>query len=115
MVPEGPPQPPPSHTLPHPSWRRSFRWCGPPACAYSQCLVSPQGGYTYLDVRSALEVEEVGKVSGSVNVPFMLVSREYDPETRTKEIKRDPNPDFVRQVCKDKHPKEKNETVSDHT
>lgn len=66
----------------------------------ARCLVSPQGGYTYLDVRSALEVEEVGKVSGSVNVPFMLVSREYDPETRTKEIKRDPNPDFVRQVEK---------------
>jgi hypothetical protein len=35
------------------------------AGTHSQCLYS-NGGYTWLDVRSALEVQEVGKVSVSV-------------------------------------------------
>ncbi|WIA20153.1 hypothetical protein OEZ86_013798 [Tetradesmus obliquus] len=58
------------------------------------------GGYTYLDVRSQLEVEEVGKVKDAVNIPFMLVSRKYDPETRERKMVKEPNPDFVRQVEK---------------
>lgn len=62
-----------------------------------QCLYS-NGGYTYLDVRSQLEVEEVGKVKDAVNIPFMLVSRKYDPETRERKMVKEPNPDFVRQV-----------------
>jgi hypothetical protein len=62
-----------------------------------QALYS-NGGYTYLDVRSQLEVEEVGKVKDSVNVPFMLVSRKYDPETRERKMVKEPNPDFIRQV-----------------
>ncbi len=39
-----------------------------------QCLFS-SGGYTWLDVRSELEVDEVGKVKGSVNVPFVHLKR----------------------------------------
>jgi hypothetical protein len=62
-----------------------------------QALYS-NGGYTYLDVRSQLEVEEVGKVKDAVNVPFMLASRKYDPETREKKIVKEPNTEFIRQV-----------------
>lgn len=63
----------------------------------TQTLYS-SGGYTYLDVRTALEVEEVGKVKDSVNIPFMLASRKYDPETRTKKIVKEPNTEFIKQV-----------------
>lgn len=65
----------------------------------ARCLYS-NGGYTYLDVRSTLEVEEVGKVKDSVNIPFVICTRVYDPETRKKTIKKENNPDFVKQVEK---------------
>lgn len=62
-----------------------------------QCLFS-NGGYTWLDVRSELENEEVGKVKGSVNVPFVHLKRVYNPETQERDMKKTPNPDFVKQV-----------------
>jgi hypothetical protein len=62
-----------------------------------QALYS-NGGYTYLDVRTQLEVEEVGKIKDSVNIPMMLASRKYDPETREKKLVKEPNTDFIRQV-----------------
>jgi hypothetical protein len=57
-----------------------------------------EGGYTYLDVRPALECEEVGKVKGSVNIPMMHAKRVYDPEQRKKVLQKEENPDFVAQV-----------------
>lgn len=65
----------------------------------ARCLYS-NGGYTYLDVRTALEVDEVGKIKDSVNIPFMLASKKYDSETRTKTLSVVPNPDFLAQVQK---------------
>jgi hypothetical protein len=62
-----------------------------------QCLYS-NGGYTYLDVRSALEVDEVGKVRDSVNIPWVLCSRVWDPQEQKKVIKKEDNPDFIAQV-----------------
>jgi 2,4-dienoyl-CoA reductase-like NADH-dependent reductase (Old Yellow Enzyme family) len=62
-----------------------------------QALYS-NGGYTYLDVRTQLEVEEVGKIKDSVNIPLMLASRKYDPETREKKLVKEQNTDFIRQV-----------------
>ena len=44
------------------------------AVSCPQCLFS-NGGYTWLDVRSELENDEVGKVKGSVNVPFVHLKR----------------------------------------
>lgn len=58
----------------------------PPALAtlpYPQVLFT-ECGYAYLDVRSALECEEIGKVKGSVNIPFVNAKKVYDSETRTK-------------------------------
>lgn len=55
-------------------------------------------GYTYLDVRPALELEEVGKVKGSVNVPIAHASRRYDSEQQKKVLKKEDNPDFIAQV-----------------
>ncbi|KAG2443761.1 hypothetical protein HXX76_002107 [Chlamydomonas incerta] len=65
----------------------------------ARCLFS-NGGYTWLDVRSELENNEVGKVKGSVNVPFVHLKRVYNPETQEREMKKTPNPDFVKQVEK---------------
>lgn len=62
-----------------------------------QCLYS-NGGYTYLDVRSALEVEEVGKVKDSVNIPFVICTRVYDSAEKKKVIKKENNTEFIAQV-----------------
>lgn len=62
-----------------------------------QCLF-PDGGFVWLDVRSTLENDEVGKVKGSVNVPFVNIKRVYNPETQQKDVKKEPNPDFIKMV-----------------
>eukprot|EP00775_Hariotina_reticulata_P003527 gene3527-3796_t len=63
----------------------------------ARCLYS-NGGYTYLDVRSTLEVGEVGKVKDSVNIPFVHASRVYDSEARKKVVKKEPNTEFIQQI-----------------
>ncbi|EFJ45243.1 gonidia-specific protein KA_k47 [Volvox carteri f. nagariensis] len=65
----------------------------------ARCLFS-NGGYTWLDVRSELENDEVGKVKGSVNIPFVHLKRVYDPETKERVMKKTPNPDFIKMVEK---------------
>ena len=67
-----------------------------PACPL-QCLLE-RGGYTYLDVRPSPELDAVGKVKGSVNVPIMNGTFKYNPELRKKELIKEDNPDFVRMV-----------------
>lgn len=57
-------------------------------------------GYTYLDVRPKLELEEVGKVRGSVNIPLVNAKRVYKAEEGKKVIEREENPDFVAQIRK---------------
>lgn len=69
-----------------------------PGWLIEQCLYS-NGGYTYLDVRSALEVDEVGKVKDSVNIPFVICTRVYDAQEGKKVIKKENNADFIAQVC----------------
>ncbi|GBF97959.1 hypothetical protein Rsub_10632 [Raphidocelis subcapitata] len=59
-----------------------------------------ESGWTYLDVRSEFEIDESGKVKGSVNVPFVIIKRVFDPETRERVIKKDPNPDFIKTMEK---------------
>lgn len=43
-----------------------------------------EDGYAYLDVRPTLELEEVGKVKGSVNIPLYNSVRKFNSETRQK-------------------------------
>lgn len=57
-------------------------------------------GYAWLDVRSALEVEEVGKVNGSINVPFEHVMRVWDSAESKKVVKKEPNTEFAAMVAK---------------
>lgn len=62
-----------------------------------QALISSLG-WTYLDVRSKLEAEEVGRVKVAVNIPFVNVTRKYDSEQQKKVINKADNPDFVKMV-----------------
>lgn len=63
-----------------------------------QALYS-DGGYTYLDVRPKLEVDDIGKVKGSVNVPMANSVRKYDPEQRKKVVQNlGKNEDFIKEV-----------------
>lgn len=55
-----------------------------------------ESGWTYLDVRSEFEVDESGKVKNSVNVPFVIIKRVFDPETKERIIKKEDNPDFIK-------------------
>lgn len=64
-----------------------------------QALVSSLG-WTYLDVRSALENEEVGRVRMSVNVPFVNCTKKYDSKQGKKVVQKQDNPDFVKMVRK---------------
>ena len=55
-------------------------------------------GYTYLDVRPSLELEEVGKVRGSVNIPIRHAKRKYSTEKGKKILEKYDNEDFVAQA-----------------
>lgn len=61
----------------------SARPCLAPACPRAQVLFS-EDGYVYLDVRSQLENEEIGKVKGSVNIPFVHARRVWNAEEGKK-------------------------------
>ncbi|KAG1653867.1 hypothetical protein FOA52_007234 [Chlamydomonas sp. UWO 241] len=54
-------------------------------------------GWTYVDVRPALEIEEVGKYKGAVAVPLKNMVKKYNNETNTKEYFKSDNPEFVAQ------------------
>lgn len=43
-------------------------------------------GYAYLDVRSELEYQDIGKVKGSVNVPFVHAKRVWSAEEQKKVV-----------------------------
>ena len=64
---------------------------------FMQALVSSLG-WTYLDVRSSLECSDVGKIKDSVNIPIVNASKKWDPEQQKKVVKKEDNPDFVKQV-----------------
>lgn len=61
-------------------------------------MLYSEDGYTYLDVRPALEYEDVGRVKGSVNIPMMIAKRVYDPEQKKKVVKKEENPNWIEQV-----------------
>ncbi|KAL3149922.1 hypothetical protein ABBQ38_013286 [Trebouxia sp. C0009 RCD-2024] len=65
----------------------------------ARALVSSLG-WTYLDVRSALENEEVGRVRMSVNVPFVNCTKKWDSKQGKKVVQKQDNPDFVKMVEK---------------
>ena len=62
-----------------------------------QALVSSLG-YTYLDVRPALELEEAGKVRDCVNIPIVNATRKWDAKEQKKVVRKEDNPNFIAQV-----------------
>ncbi len=62
-------------------------------------------GYTWLDVRPALEYEDAGKVKGSVNVSIMNMTKTFvgdGPAADKKKVYvKSPNTEFVNQVRSD--------------
>ena len=65
--------------------------------AVVQVLFS-EDGYTYLDVRPALEYEQAGRVKGSVNIPIVNAKRVWDPEQKKKVVKKEDNDKFTEQA-----------------
>ncbi|DBA86354.1 hypothetical protein WJX79_004408 [Trebouxia sp. C0005] len=57
-------------------------------------------GWKYLDVRSSLECEDVGRIKDSINVPMVNAVKKWDPEQQKKVVKKEDNPDFLKQVEK---------------
>ena len=62
-----------------------------------QALISSLG-WKYLDVRSSLECQDIGKVKDSINVPMVNAVKKWDPEQQKKVVKKEDNPDFLKQV-----------------
>jgi len=62
-----------------------------------QALISSLG-WKYLDVRSTLECEDVGRIKDSINVPMVNAVKKWDPEQQKKVVKKEDNPDFLKQV-----------------
>lgn len=71
-------------------------------CCSLQALISSLG-WTYLDVRSALESQEVGRVKVSVNVPFVNCTKKWDSKQGKKVVQKQENADFVKMVSKQRH------------
>lgn len=69
----------------------------PRNCTGAQVLFSEEG-YVYLDVRPALELDEVGKVKGAVNVPMMHAKRVFSPEENKKVVQKEENTEWLEQV-----------------
>lgn len=61
-------------------------------------------GWKYLDVRSSLELEEVGRIKDSINVPMVNATKKWDSEQQKKVVKKEDNPDFVKQVTPHVYP-----------
>jgi rhodanese-related sulfurtransferase len=55
-----------------------------------------ENGYTYVDVRPALELSEVGKVVGCVNVPLYNSKKVFDKQQNKKVVKKEKNNDFLK-------------------
>ncbi|KAL4418735.1 hypothetical protein ABPG77_001792, partial [Micractinium sp. CCAP 211/92] len=65
----------------------------------ARCLVE-KGGYTYLDVRPTLELEEVGKYKQCVNIPLFKAKWQFNSATKKREVKKEENELFIQQVEK---------------
>ncbi len=61
-------------------------------------MLYSEEGYTYLDVRTAVEYDEVGKVKGSVSIPMKKSKKVFDPEQNKKVVIKEDNPDWIEQV-----------------
>lgn len=59
-----------------------------------------ESGYKYVDVRPALELQEVGKVVNSVNVPLYNSKRVYSKAENKKVVQKEENKDFLKQFEK---------------
>ena len=88
------PQPLLTHLPPHSLPACCCLAC-PPA-TLPQCLLE-LGGYTYLDVRPALEVEEAGSVQGCVHVPLVDATPVFDA-SGGREVEASPNAQFLEQA-----------------
>lgn len=51
-------------------------------------------------MRPPVEVEEIGKVPGSINIPIKLGKKKYDTEQKKKVLIKTDNPDFIKQIQK---------------
>lgn len=64
----------------------------------ARCLIAQ--GYTFLDVRSELELDAIGKWKGGVSVPFVNAKWRYDPEEKKKVVDKEDNPNFIAMLQK---------------
>lgn len=62
-----------------------------------QCLIQ-EAGYVYLDVRSELANDMIGKVPGSVNIPIVKAKRRFDSELKDNVVETEDLPDFIERV-----------------
>jgi hypothetical protein len=64
----------------------------------AQTLFSPQIGYKYLDVRAEFELNAVGKVLTSTNIPLINGKKQF--VDGAQQVVQTPNPEFLARVAK---------------
>ncbi|PSC69936.1 gonidia-specific protein [Micractinium conductrix] len=65
----------------------------------ARCLIE-KGGYTYLDVRPTLELDEAGRYKQCVNIPLVHSKWWYNPASQKREVKKEDNELFIQQIEK---------------
>lgn len=89
---------------PNPAWieacAEEFPEYGMASIEQARTLFSPEIGYKYLDVRASYEIDTIGKVAGSVNIPLINAKPQWNSETGSRDYVQTVNSDFMNQIQK---------------
>lgn len=89
---------------PNPAWieacAEEFPEYGMASIEQARTLFSPEIGYKYLDVRAPYEIDTVGKVPGSINIPLINAKPFFNGETGKRDYTQTPNPEFMDKIQK---------------
>jgi len=87
---------------PNPDWiaacKEEFPEYGMASTEQARTLFSPQIGYKYLDVRAEFELNAVGKVLTSTNIPLINGKKQF--VDGAQQVVQTPNPEFLERVAK---------------
>lgn len=89
---------------PNPDWieacAEEFPEYGMASIEQARTLFAPEIGYKYLDVRASYELDSIGKVPGSINIPLINGKPQWNSETGTRDFVQSVNAEFLNQIQK---------------
>jgi len=89
---------------PNPEWieacAEEFPEYGMASIEQARTLFAPEIGYKYLDIRASYEIDSIGKVPGSINIPLINAKPQWNSETGTRDFVQSVNAEFLNEVSK---------------